>query len=98
MINNDQIKEIQSRIDDLHKYLQIDKKKIEIANDDEKPQLLNSGTTRRSRSIPEATPLQEKWVEAYEEIHTQFEDLQVLMDFAREDPDSEKSLMKLFHN
>jgi peptide chain release factor 2 len=36
VINNDQIKEIQSRIEDLHKYLQIDKKKIEISNDDEK--------------------------------------------------------------
>jgi peptide chain release factor 2 len=36
VINSDQIKEIQSRIDDLHKYLQIDKKKIEISNDDEK--------------------------------------------------------------
>ena len=30
MINADQFKEIQSRIEDLYKYLQIDKKKIEI--------------------------------------------------------------------
>ena len=32
-----------------------------------------------------------KWVEEYEEIHTQFEDLQVLVEFAKEDADSEKN-------
>ena len=36
MVNTDQIKDIQSRIEDLHKFLGIEKKKIEIANDDEK--------------------------------------------------------------
>jgi hypothetical protein len=35
-------------------------------------------------------------VEAYDEINTQFEDLQVLADFAKEDPDSEKELDTAF--
>ena len=30
-----------------------------------------------------------KWVEQYREIHQEFEDLQVLIEFAKEDPDSE---------
>ena len=34
MINSDQLKEIQSRISDLHKFLQIERKKIEISNDE----------------------------------------------------------------
>ena len=36
MISNDQLKDIEKRIEDLYKYLQIDRKKVEIANDDEK--------------------------------------------------------------
>jgi peptide chain release factor 2 len=35
-------------------------------------------------------------VESYEEIKTQFEDLQVLVEFAKEDPDSEKELDETF--
>lgn len=97
MINNDQIKEIHSRIDDLHKYLQIDKKKIEIANDDEKtaaPEFWDS--PKEAEAFLKVLRSKKKWVEAYEEIYTQFEDLQVLMDFAKEDPDSEKELDETF--
>jgi peptide chain release factor 2 len=97
VINNDQIKEIQSRIDDLHKYLQIDKKKIEIANDDEKtaaPEFWDS--PKEAEAFLKVLRSKKKWVEAYEEIYTQFEDLQVLMDFAKEDPDSEKELDETF--
>ena len=97
MINNDQIKEIQSRIDDLHKYLQIDKKKIEIANDDEKtaaPEFWDN--PKEAEAFLKQLRSKKKWVEAYEEIHTQFEDTQVLLDFAKEDPDSEKELDETF--
>ena len=40
MINSDQIKEAQSRIEDLYKFLQIEEKKIEIANDEENKTLI----------------------------------------------------------
>lgn len=36
MINNEQTKDVLKRIDDAYKYLQIEKKRIEIVNDDEK--------------------------------------------------------------
>lgn len=36
MISNEQIKDAQTRIEDLYKYLQIERKKVEISNDDEK--------------------------------------------------------------
>ena len=36
MINSDQIKDVQARIADLYKFLQIEKKKIELTNDEEK--------------------------------------------------------------
>src|SRR5690606_16443136 len=33
-----------------------------------------------------------KWVDDYDEIFSRFEDIQVLAEFAREDPDSDKEL------
>lgn len=97
MINNDQIKEVQSRIEDLHRYLQIDKKKIEIANDDEKtaaPEFWDS--PKIAEAFLKQLRSKKKWVESYDEIKTQFEDMQVLADFAKEDPDSEKELDETF--
>lgn len=97
MINADQFKDAQSRIEDLHKYLQIEKKKIEISNDDEKtaaPEFWDS--PKEAESFLKQLRSKKKWVEDYEEIHTQFEDLQVLADFAKEDPDSEKELDETF--
>ncbi|BFO66938.1 peptide chain release factor 2 [Chryseobacterium sp. KCF3-3] len=97
VINNDQIKEVQSRIEDLHRYLQIEKKKIEIANDDEKtaaPEFWDNPKT--AEAFLKQLRSKKKWVEGYDEIKTQFEDLQVLADFAKEDPDSEKELDETF--
>lgn len=97
VINNDQIKEVQSRIEDLHRYLQIEKKKIEIANDDEKtaaPEFWDNPKT--AEAFLKQLRSKKKWVESYDEIQTQFEDLQVLADFAKEDPDSEKELDETF--
>jgi len=97
VINNDQIKEVQSRITDLYKYLQIEKKKIEIANDDEKtaaPEFWDS--PKEAEVFLKQLRSKKRWVEDYEEISTQFEDLQVLAEFAKEDPDSEKELDETF--
>ena len=97
MINQDLIKETQSRIEDLYKYLQIDKKKIEISNDDEKtaaPEFWD--TPKEAEVFLKQLRSKKKWVEDYEEIHTQYEDLQVLSEFAKEDPDSEKELDETF--
>jgi len=97
VINNDQIKEVQSRIEALYKYLQIEKKKIEISNDDEKtaaPEFWDNPKT--AEAFLKQLRSKKKWVEGYDEINTQFEDLQVLMEFAKEDPDSEKELDETF--
>jgi len=97
VINNDHIKEVQSRIEDLHKYLQIEKKKIEIANDDEKtaaPEFWDA--PKEAETFLKQLRSKKRWVEDYEEIRTQFEDLQVLLEFAKEDPDSEKELDETF--
>ncbi len=93
MITNDQIKTLQSRIEDLHKYLQIEKKKLEIINDDEKTAAPGFwDNPKEAETFLKQLRSKKKWVEDYEEIHTEFEDLQVLLEFAKEDVDSEKEL------
>lgn len=93
MITNEQIKELQSRIEDLHKYLQIEKKKLEIINDDEKTAAPGFwDNPKEAETFLKQLRSKKKWVEDYEEIHSGFEDLQVLLEFAKEDPDSEKEL------
>ena len=97
MINSDQLKDLQGRIEDLHKFLQIEKKKIEIANDDEKtaaPEFWDN--PKDAEVFLKQLRSKKKWVEDYEEIHTGFEDLQVLAEFAKEDPDSEAELEEQF--
>ncbi len=97
MINADQFKEIQSRIEDLHKFLQIEKKKIEITNDEEKT--LAPGfwdNAKEAEVFMKQMRSKKKWLTDYSDIKTQFEDLQVLADFAKEDADSEKELNEQF--
>ena len=97
MINSDQIKDTQARIADLYKYLQIDRKKIEISNDEEKtvsPEFW--GHPKEAEIFMKQLRSKKKWVDDYEEIFTRFEDIQVLMEFAKEDPDSARELEESF--
>ena len=97
MISNEQIKDAQTRIDDLYKYLQIERKKVEISNDDEKtasPEFWDN--PKEAEAFLKQLRSKKKWVEEYEEIHKEFEDLQVLVEFSKEDPDSEKEVEDIF--
>ena len=97
MINNEQIKDAQTRIEDLYKYLQIERKKVEIANDDEKtasPEFWDN--PKEAEAFLKQLRSKKKWVEEYEEILKEFEDLQVLVEFSKEDPDSEKEVEDIF--
>lgn len=97
MISNEQIKDAQTRIEDLYKYLQIERKKVEIANDDEKtasPEFWDN--PKEAEAFLKQLRSKKKWVEEYEEILKEFEDLQVLVEFSKEDPDSEKEVEDIF--
>jgi peptide chain release factor 2 len=93
VINSDQIKDLHSRIGDLYKFLQIEKKQIEIANDEEKtlsPEFWDH--PKEAEIFMKQMRSKKKWVNDYEEIFSRFEDIQVLLEFAKEDPDSEIEL------
>nr|MBP7173630.1 peptide chain release factor 2 [Cloacibacterium sp.] len=97
MITSEQIKDTQKRIEDLYKYLQIERKEIEISNDDEKtaaPEFWNN--PKEAEVFLKQLRSKKKWVEQYREIHREFEDLLVLIDFAKEDPESERELDQSF--
>lgn len=97
MISNEQIKDAQTRIEDLYKYLQIERKKVEISNDDEKtasPEFWDN--PKEAEAFLKQLRSKKKWVEEYEEILKEFEDLQVLVEFSKEDPDSEKEVEDIF--
>ena len=97
MISNEQIKDAQTRIEDLYKYLQIERKKVEISNDDEKtasPEFWDN--SKEAEAFLKQLRSKKKWVEEYEEILKEFEDLQVLVEFSKEDPDSEKEVEDIF--
>ncbi len=97
MITSDQLKNAQSRIEDLHQYLQIEKKRIEISNDDEKSAAPDFWDKPKEAEVfLKQLRSKKKWVEDYEEIYTEFEDMLVLVDFAKEDADSEKELDQQF--
>lgn len=97
MINSEQIKDAEKRIEDLYKYLQIEKKKIELQNDEEKtaaPDFWNE--PKEAEAFLKTLKSKKKWVEDYEEIATRYEDLEVLVEFSKEDEESEKELERAF--
>lgn len=97
MIQNEQIKTTLARIQALHQYLQIDQKKLELQNDEEKtmaPDFWDNPKT--AEAFLKQIRSKKKWVEEYDKIHSKFEDLEVLIEFAKEDPDSEKEAENQF--
>lgn len=93
MTTQDQLKDISKRIQDLYQYLQIEKKKIEIQNDDEKtanPDFWNN--PKEAEVFLKQLRSKKSWVEDYAEVKTLFEDISVLLEFAKEDKESEEEL------
>ncbi|MGB0838220.1 MAG: peptide chain release factor 2 [Flavobacteriaceae bacterium] len=97
MITTEQIKNLQERGTKLHQYLQIEKKKVEIANEEERtaaPDFWND--PKKAEVILRELRTKKKWVDDYNKIIQNTEDLEVLLDFAKEDPDSEQELEDSF--
>lgn len=97
MITTDQLKNLKERVEKLHSYLNIDRKKIEINNEEEKtaaPDFWND--PKKAELILKELRGKKQWVIDYDKIVAQIDDLEVLYEFAKEDPDSETELNSLF--
>nr|WP_098028404.1 peptide chain release factor 2 [Capnocytophaga cynodegmi] len=86
MINNEQVKDLVNRLGALRRYLDIDAKLIEITNEEEKtfaPDFWNN--PKEAEKIMKELRGKKKWVEDYQQAKEYISDLEILMDFLKED-------------
>ena len=106
MVTIEQLKELSQRVENLEKYLQIDKKKIEIANEEEKTlakylqidkkkiEIANEeektlapdfwDSPKQAQLLVQKLQSQKKWVTDYEKSAEMVEELQIMLDFYKE--------------
>lgn len=97
MVTFDQIKDITERVSKLRDYLEIDKKQIEISNEEEKtadPDFWNN--PKEAEAVMRSLRFKKKWIEDYERAVTLDEDLQVLYDFYKEGEIEDKEFTQQF--
>ena len=93
MISNDQLNKLQERISKLKNYLDIDRKIIEVANEEEKtanPDFWNN--PKEAELVMKELRSKKKWVDDYNLLNTLFEDTTVLLDFYSEGEATEEEL------
>ncbi len=99
MISKEQIQKLEERISKLKRYLNIEKKKIEISNEEEKtanPDFWNN--PKEAEIIMKNIRSKKKWVEDFENVMTNFEETSILFDFFLEEEATEKELEKQYDN
>ena len=97
MITQEQLKNISERISKLKEYLEIDKKQIEIANEEEKtanPDFWND--PKEAQKVMKTLRFKKKWVEDYKRAISLNEDLNVLYDFYKEEEVDESEILAQF--
>ena len=97
MITQDQLKDIASRIEKLKTYLEIDKKLIEIANEEEKtvnPNFWNN--PKEAETTMKALRFKKKWIDDYNKTIVLNEDLNVLYEFYKEGEIGEEEVIEQF--
>ncbi|WP_372474501.1 peptide chain release factor 2 [Capnocytophaga sp. ARDL2] len=85
MVTNEQIKNLSERVESLHKYLDIEKKLIEITNEEEKtfaPDFWNNA--KEAEMIVKNLRSKKKWVEDYNHAVATKDELLIAMEFFQE--------------
>ena len=97
MITQDQLKDISTRIHKLKDYLEIDKKLIEISNEEEKtanPDFWNDA--KAAEMVMKELRFKKKWVEDYNKAISLNEDMNVLYEFYKEGEVEELEITEQF--
>jgi len=95
MITQEQLKDISDRIRKLKTYLEIDQKLIEISNEEEKtvdPDFWNN--PKEAEVFMRNLRFKKKWVDDYNSVISLHEDLNVLIDFYKEEEVSENEVQE----
>jgi len=98
MITQENIKKINERVEKLKSYLRIDQKLIEISNEEEKASNPDFWTKpREAEVLMKALRSKKKWVEDFETVKNDSEELQIIYDFYKEEEASEEETMKIYN-
>lgn len=99
MVNQEQHKNLRDRAEKLHDYLQIEKRKIQIANEEEKTAAPRFWDDPKSAElILKNLRVEKKWVEDYNKLITYIEDLEVLLEFAKDGMADVEEMVSTFEN
>ena len=95
MINQDQIKETQERIEKIETYLKIGEKRMALQEAELKTQdpTFWDDPKAAEEHMKDIQSLK-VWVEAYDGLNSGFDDMEVMVEFAKEDPAEEPALDK----
>ena len=86
MITAEQLKDVVARVEALHHYLGIDKKKIEFEEEQLRTQALDFWEDAdRAREQMKKVKGIEKWLKGYNSVHSQAEELQLAFDFYKDE-------------
>ena len=99
MISNEHINKLQDRLGKLKTYLEIDKKKIQISNEEEKtanPDFWNH--PKEAEIVMKELRMKKKWVDDYQSIVINLEEIAILFDFYSEGEASEEEIEKLYNS
>ncbi|UKN03412.1 peptide chain release factor 2 [Paracrocinitomix mangrovi] len=82
MITQDQVKAFEKRVNDLQAYLKIDEKRVEIQEDELKSQDPTFwDDPKMAEALMKKLRVKKGWVEDFEKVQTDLEDLKVLLEF-----------------
>lgn len=99
MITQEHIKQMTQRIQKLKVYLDIEKKLVEIANEEEKasdPDFWNN--PKDAEIVMKSLRARKKWVDDFNTLNANVEDLRVLYDFYREGEATEQEITQHYDN
>ena len=97
MISNEHLNKLKERIGKLKTYLEIDKKIIEISNEEEQttnPNFWNN--PKEAELVMKMLRSKKKWVDDYNSIVTNSEEISILLEFYSEGEASEEEIVKLY--
>ena len=93
MITSDQLKDVMERSEALHRYLEIDKKKIEFEEEDLRTQAPDfwDDPKRAEEQMKKVKSIQ-KWLDGYKEVRTHADELQLAFDFYKDEMVTEEEV------
>jgi len=97
MISNEQLNKLQERISKLKTYLDIDKKIIEVSNEEEKaanPDFWSN--PKEAEIVMKELRSKKKWVDDFNTLKTYFEETAILFEFYTEGEATEQEVEKLY--